>query len=132
MGPSGYSLAGGISGLYNEDATSGSRVMTYLFNPAELADAGDLKGDFLERHLDFWNGVITSQSKPIPTSTLSGWPNPTVGTLHLSQAVDFQLLDATGRILIQGFGNTVQLEGLPAGIYFLKTAEGPSLRVVRQ
>ena len=63
--------------------------------------------------------------------TLMAYPNPTTGTLFLTEQGDVSLKDLTGNIRLK-LKNTTQLDmsSLPAGIYFLQY-EGSSTKICK-
>jgi starch-binding outer membrane protein SusE/F len=57
-------------------------------------------------------------------SGLSVWPNPvTDGVINLSQSVDAQVYDLSGRLVAQSKGSAVNVSALSKGIYILKVGE---------
>lgn len=57
-------------------------------------------------------------------SELQLYPNPTTGRLHLSTSSPFELYSLGGALLMKGDKDVVDLTGLDAGFYILKTDEG--------
>jgi|GEM_PF-1518869 len=72
-------------------------------------------------------GVDEAESKAFEM-----FPNPTTGTLHFSEAIAGQLLDVTGKILIQ-FPNTrtLDLRSLAEGVYLIRSDNGTVNRIVK-
>ena len=72
-------------------------------------------------------GVDEAESKAFEM-----FPNPTTGTLHFSEAIAGQLLDVTGKILIQ-FPNTrtLDLSSLAEGVYLIRSDNGTVNRIVK-
>lgn len=134
MGTSPYTLTGAVSGFYYENTTTNSHVMSELFNPAEISQAGDRIVSFFQMHLDFWAGAISSgTADPAAAKGLTAWPNPSAGLVHLPQQLHYQLTDITGRVLEQNTAIEVDLSSRPAGLYFLTDLEtGNHVRLVRQ
>lgn len=84
---------------------------------------------------DLWNNRIRRIDYPAPVlmvENITGttpfiYPNPTANVLHienLTGSTNYRLIDIAGSSLMQGvYSNsavTLSLDGLPAGIYFLK------------
>ncbi|MCF8459745.1 MAG: hypothetical protein K9G46_03405 [Flavobacteriales bacterium] len=60
------------------------------------------------------------------------FPNPTTGTLHFSEAIAGQLLDVTGKILIQfPISRTLDLSTLAEGVYLIRSNSGAVSRIVK-
>jgi len=72
-------------------------------------------------------GVDEAESKEFQL-----FPNPTTGTLHFSEAIAGQLLDVTGKILIQfPSTRTLDLSSLAEGVYPIRSNSGTVKRIVK-
>lgn len=67
------------------------------------------------------------------SSALKLYPNPTEGVVQFSAPVSGQLMDASGRRILE-IGNTMELDmtDLPQGLYILRTLEGTNLRLMKK
>ena len=65
------------------------------------------------------------------SSGLSIYPNPTTGNVRLSEVVEFEIFDALGQLIEEGYGGNVDLSSYAIGTYVLKTRKG-TLRLVKQ
>lgn len=63
---------------------------------------------------------------------IKAFPNPVQNTLFLSEKVDYQVADVTGRILVTGSGNQVDMQDLPEGIYFCIINRKLTLKIVKK
>jgi secreted PhoX family phosphatase len=77
--------------------------------------------------------TVTSLEEPQfeSTSQLQIFPNPTTRTVYLSEMTDLAVYNAEGQRL-KVFRNTNQIDvsNLPAGMYFLQTAEGETKKLI--
>ena len=68
--------------------------------------------------------------------SLQLWPNPTTGQVNIEVEADTEItvLDLLGRTLarhqVRKGTNTLDLNGLPEGVYFLKTSEGAARKIM--
>ncbi len=60
------------------------------------------------------------------------YPNPTNGVLHLPKDYEWILINDLGQLINTGNGSSVDLSTFPKGMYFLKTEEGPIIKVLRE
>ena len=52
------------------------------------------------------------------------YPNPTTGTIYLSEPANITLTDLSGNLLLEEKNtNQLDISALPAGIYFLNVGE---------
>ncbi|TNF28982.1 MAG: T9SS type A sorting domain-containing protein, partial [Bacteroidetes bacterium] len=67
------------------------------------------------------------------TNSFSAYPNPTEGVVQFSALVSGQLMDASGRRILD-ISNTMELDmtDLPQGLYILRTSEGTNLRLMKK
>jgi secreted PhoX family phosphatase len=77
--------------------------------------------------------TVTSLEEPQfeSASQLQIFPNPTTRTVYLSEMTDLAVYNAEGQRL-KVFRNTNQIDvsNLPAGMYFLQTAEGETKKLI--
>jgi hypothetical protein len=79
-----------------------------------------------------------SGQQNIVRDTWSVYPNPTADWLQIqgvSENVQWQVLDALGRLSLSGEGSTVEVSGLPAGPYVLRMQaadKSQSLRFIKR
>lgn len=109
---------------------SGDTVST---NTRVLADGQDYR-------LQFPFGLLTGFSTKFNSSSclstaitdirlkdFSAYPNPTNSILQFSEALDkFEIVDLTGKVVLQGQGSFVETASLYAGVYFLHGYIGDS------
>jgi uncharacterized protein len=63
-------------------------------------------------------------------AAFSVFPNPTTRTVFMNKTTDVALYDANGkRVLVARNTNEVDVSTLPVGVYFLKNAEGETLKL---
>jgi hypothetical protein len=68
-----------------------------------------------------------------PTAALNVWPNPTSTELHLNKVADIALYDVAGnRVKVARGVEYINIDDLDAGVYFLLTADGESIKVIVQ
>jgi len=66
-------------------------------------------------------------------TTLSAWPVPATGILHLDHVVTATVHDMAGQLVGNvARTNVVDISGLPPGAYLLRTERGEVLRFVRE
>lgn len=67
------------------------------------------------------NGVITAFDSEQEIEGLSLYPNPANEVVHLmGEEENWELLETTGKVVKTGKGNTIQINDLGAGMYFVK------------
>ena len=120
--PSGTVVAGGNFGSYTSPLTLGSTTFT----------AGSISDIFLG-HLDAVTGL--PEKAPQVRAELTAWPNPAREQVQLRLPAGTppgmaRLLDALGREVrhmpVNG-ETTLDVRGLPAGVYVLRVAAGPRI-----
>ena len=67
------------------------------------------------------------------SNSFTAFPNPTSGIVQFSAAVSGQLMDASGR-RIMNISNTMEMDisDLPQGLYVLRTDDGANIRLMKQ
>ena len=79
-----------------------------------------------------------SGRKDITRETWSIYPNPTADWLKIqgvSESVEWQVIDALGRLTLNGIGTSVEVSSLPAGPYVLRLQaadQSQSLRFIKR
>lgn len=80
-------------------------------------------------------GLVNNvKSNTAENEALTAYPNPVSGTeITLNKVSSYQIFDVSGRMLIQEVNtNVISVEGLTAGVYFVKSAEGETLSFVKK
>jgi hypothetical protein len=79
------------------------------------------------------NLLTSSQPGTNETMLLQAFPNPVYqGRVFFNKVVSVQLYDLSGRMLLQGSDvNMLDITGIPAGIYIIRSSEGESVKVLK-
>lgn len=73
------------------------------------------------------------ENPEVKASTFSVYPNPTARELHLSKSMDVAIYSMTGaRLKVLRNTQTVDVSDMAAGTYFIRSAEGETLKFVVQ
>ncbi len=123
------------------DSVASRGFVTYQIRSAPWLNTGDTLENRAGIYFDFNPPVVTNTAQTYVVETVStgsatefsGWqvfPNPANGTLYISrpdsgQPEEAVLFDAAGHWLrqktLQGTTTSMEVRGLPPGVYFLKT-----------
>lgn len=68
-------------------------------------------------------GCPTTAIKPVTTSPIRWYPNPTEGIVFLSESALYKIYDMQGRIIHQGVGTSIDIHDCTSGIYLLSLAQ---------
>ena len=66
--------------------------------------------------------------------TVSAFPNPVCGTLHIKGAADgaaYAIVNLSGQTVMQGTGSSIDVTALPYGAYLLKV-DGATLKFIKK
>ena len=67
---------------------------------------------------------VTALSSALNTTTYSIYPNPASDQLHISSDVaQWEIIDVTGRLVLSGNGQDIDVNSLNTGMYFIKLGE---------
>ncbi|MBP7408745.1 MAG: T9SS type A sorting domain-containing protein [Flavobacteriales bacterium] len=134
-------------GMFNE-----SRTLTAMAEPNVVHFAGHLTADFTFPPINTniggaqaamvgrLDGLSTGVREVLSSGGLSTWPNPTTTALNIdvqgTTVLIGELLNGAGQrvrmITLRPGHNTIDVGGLPSGIYLLRAGDGRSLRVVKE
>lgn len=83
-----------------------------------------------------WRDAVTSifeEPEFSKDSKFSVWPNPATRVLHFNVTTDVALYDASGnRVMVQRNVDMLDVSRLSAGVYFVRTADGDTQKIVIQ
>lgn len=74
--------------------------------------------------------VDTKEIGPNYPPTAAPWPNPVESILNIDKMTNYRLYCSFGQMISAGFGNTIDLSIVPAGIYFVHL-EGGIFKIVK-
>ena len=81
--------------------------------------------------IEFAPFLITGVLNPKSTS-VTVCPNPSSdGVFHLNTAMDYQVFNSVGAVVVRGQGKVVDLSAYPQGIYHLRTNE-TSIKLIQR
>lgn len=86
------------------------------------------------------NSIAMGAPDVARTTVLSAWPNPVVDMLNIdvegTAVRPYELLNSTGQrvrtMTLRPGRNTIDVGGLPSGIYLLRTGDGRTMKVVKE
>ena len=78
---------------------------------------------------NFPSGLFLGTEEHLSEQTVSIYPNPATSTIHIihssqTQKPRYEILDAVGRVLILSQDTSIDVSGLPAGIYLVRGMDG--------
>ncbi len=78
-----------------------------------------------DQHILFSSGI-----NDINAFSININPNPSTGIFQLSKEANYKVIDLTGKLVLKGYSNTINLTGFTAGMYIveLSSIEGTSLQ----
>ena len=86
------------------------------------------------KNTDVWKEFnvveIGSAIEPIETASFKIFPNPTTGKVHIETESNIKVLNLQGELLLETFGNQVDLSDYPQGVYLLQV-NGRRSKVVK-
>lgn len=69
----------------------------------------------------------------MPHTTLLAWPNPSNGILHVEHTEEISVFSQMGMEVFHGIGTeSIDISGIPAGVYFLRTNDGKTTKIIKQ
>lgn len=77
------------------------------------------------------SNVITGIAGKSSENNFKAFPNPTQGNLNLTHSVSWKLFNLTGKLIMDGKSDKVDMTELTKGMYFLE-AEGVRLKVLKK
>lgn len=77
------------------------------------------------------SNVITGIAGKSSENNFKAFPNPTQGNLNLNHSVSWKLFNLTGKLIMDGKSDKVDMTELTKGMYFLE-AEGVRLKVLKK
>ena len=77
--------------------------------------------------------IVVSTDESAIASSFSVYPSPSYGgTAYVSTYGNYEILDLSGKTVAQFTGNRFNADQLTAGVYFVNTVNGPSVKFVKQ
>ena len=122
--------------LTSLDVKNGNNINMVTFNASYNPNLSCIEVDSVEWSIANWSNNINSTASFSENCSAVGildnnesnermfYPNPTTGTIYLSEPVNITLSDLSGKLLLeQKNTNQLDISGLPAGMYFLHFGE---------
>ena len=104
----------------NLDGNSAAPTDRFDFNRVVLQVNGENNSDAVIAYIDDFMYDITSTYEKVEDDIVPVWPNPTHGLITIGGVVDkVEVYDLMGKKVMQESGNTVDLGGLPNGVYLV-------------
>ena len=79
-----------------------------------------LEADAVSQELTVNSDVLSVEEVEKDEEKLLVYPNPSTGLFQISENINYSIYDVTGRLILSGKGNTIDLSTQEKGIYFLR------------
>jgi hypothetical protein len=121
---------GGIVG----DMDPSDAGMIYYWCTLDTPSGGDQKCDVpkLEKLFkDYVNNTLSTDDQIYDASSLVVFPNPSKnGIFNLKNAENFKVFSMMGQLIMEGNSESIDLSNKPKGIYFLKSNDKQSIKLL--
>lgn len=84
----------------------------------------------------YWkpNGLTVNVKEEVTVQpSVSVWPNPTNGQFNIDYNGNVKILSSIGSLVFQGeINGHLDISSFPAGMYFIRTEDGKTIKIIKQ